>query len=154
MAKSMINYLVIITSTIISLISIILIYVYDKNINYLLEVTDDLSENKFQTTLKRLILLKDLLDNVLNLIVILVFIYNLIYMIIYIIVTSERFEEKMQMNGIATQSNETYSNLALEIFFGILIKVLALSLGLYFISMSLNEFTLMQTKEEFYNLSE
>lgn len=130
-----------------SIAEIILAYVYDKEFSYLDEKRN--SKDKFDTLTNKMEKIKTIMGNAINILAIIIFIYDFIYNAIIYFSETEFYDKYLYAHNTSVQSDSKYSSIFIEMFFTLITKILALSLSIFFISLSLNEINEVKENPQF-----
>ena len=96
--------------------------------------------------------MKEILGNAINILIVIGLVYSFVYLSIAFFMKTKFYDKHLNIN-VAVQSENEFSGLMLEIFFGVLVKILSDALKIYFINMSLEEITLIKVKGGFIELN-
>ena len=133
---------------IVSIIETIIIYIYDNEFEKA-KTTKDID---YQVFTKKFYRLKEILGNAINILIVIGLVYSFVYLSIAFFMKTKFYDKHLNIN-VAVQSENEFSGLMLEIFFGVLVKILSDALKIYFINMSLEEITLIKVKGGFIELN-
>lgn len=137
---------------VISIAEIVLSYVYDNEFAYLDERKK--SKDKFDTLTNKMEKMKTIMGNAINILAIIIFLYDLIYNLVLYFTESEFYDKYLFAHNTSVQSDSKYSSIFIEMFFTLITKILALSLSIFFISISLNEINEVEENPLFFNIEE